>query len=141
MSWTWAIREDPEGFALRTEEVGSQKSCINAHIAQDRWGPPDWQAFCQAIWKGIEGRDWEELFEHHKEMSRAAGVRKPSETQKAKAFWKMKAAKDRGDNFYDPERKDNILGRDKTRLELWEEHLKDPIVALDKALKCVEDQS
>ena len=26
----------------------------------------------------------------------------------------------------------------KTRLELWEEHLKDPIVALDKALKCVE---
>ena len=26
----------------------------------------------------------------------------------------------------------------KTRLELWEEHLKDPIVALDKALKCAE---
>ena len=36
--------------------------------------------------------------------------------------------------------KDNILGRNKTRLELWEEHLKDPTVALDKALKCVEDQ-
>ena len=33
---------------------------------------------------------------------------------------------------------DNILGRNKTRLELWEEHLKDPIVALDKALKCLE---
>ena len=28
----------------------------------------------------------------------------------------------------------------KTRLELWEEHLKDPIVALDKALKCVKDR-
>ena len=27
----------------------------------------------------------------------------------------------------DPARKDNILGRNKTRLELWEEHLKDPI--------------
>ena len=26
----------------------------------------------------------------------------------------------------------------KTRLELWEEHLKDPIMALDKALKCLE---
>ena len=25
--------------------------------------------------------------------------------------------------------------RSKTRLELWEEHLRDPIVALDKALK------
>ena len=52
----------------------------------------------------------------------------------------MKAAKDRREEFYDPARKDNILGRNKTRLELWEEHLKDPIVALDIALKCVEDQ-
>ena len=51
----------------------------------------------------------------------------------------MKAARDRGDHFYDPERKDNILGRNKTRLELWEEHLKDPIVALDTALMCVEN--
>ena len=32
--------------------------------------------------------------------------------------------------------KRTFLGRNKTRLELWEEHLKD----LDKALKCVEDQ-
>ena len=33
-----------------------------------------------------------------------------------------------------------ILGRTITRLELWEEHIKDPIVALDKVLMCVEDQ-
>ena len=39
--------------------------------------------------------------------------------KKAKAFWKMKAAKDSGEDFYDPDRKDNILGRNKTRLELW----------------------
>ena len=41
--------------------------------------------------------------------------------QERKPFGKMKAAKDRGEEFYDPERKDNILGRNKTRLELWEE--------------------
>ena len=46
----------------------------------------------------------------------------------------MKAAKDRKEEFFDPTRKDNILERNITRLELWEEHLKDPIVALDKAL-------
>ena len=40
--------------------------------------------------------------------------------------------------FYDTERKVNIVGRNKTRLEMWEEHLKDPIGALDKALKCME---
>ena len=62
----------------------------------------------------------------------------PQEAQQAKASWAMKAAKDRREEFYDPARKDNILGRKKTRLELWEEHLKDPIAALDKALKCVE---
>ena len=51
----------------------------------------------------------------------------------------MKTAKDRGEVSHYTERKDNILGRNKTRLELWEEHLKDPIVALDRALKCVEN--
>ena len=39
----------------------------------------------------------------------------------------------------DPTREDNILGRNEKRLALWEEHLKDPIMALDKALKCVEN--
>ena len=103
-------------MTLRTEDVGSKKACINVdHIAEDICGPPlvdaDWRAFCQAIYKGIEGRDWEELNEHYIEMSRAAGVRKPNESQIARALWKMKAAKDKGEDFYDPERKDNILGR------------------------------
>ena len=59
--------------------------------------------------------------------------------KKQRALWAMKAAEDRRD-FYDPARKDNILGRNQTRLELWEEQLKDPMMALDKALKCLEDQ-
>ena len=50
----------------------------------------------------------------------------------------MKAATDAGEEYYDPEREDNIRGRNETRLALSEEHLKDPIVALDEALKCVE---
>ena len=80
------------------------------------------------------------MYESYKEMNGAVGVRKPQEAQKAKVLWAMKAAKDRKDDFHDPDRKDNILRRNKTRLKLWEEHLKDPIVALDKALKCVESQ-
>ena len=51
----------------------------------------------------------------------------------------MKAARERGEEFYDPNRKDNMLGRKQTRLELWEEHLRNPIVALEKALQCVEN--
>ena len=55
----------------------------------------------------------------------------------------MNAAKDMGEEFYDPAREDNISGKEKekTRLELWEEHLKDPIISLDQALKCPENIS
>ena len=70
----------------------------------------DWHAFCQAIYKGIDGKDQEALYDYYKELSRAAGVEKPNESRKAKALWKLKAAKDREEEFYDPERKDNILG-------------------------------
>ena len=64
-------------------------------------------------------------------------MKKPQEAQKAKAVWKMKAAKDAGEECYDPDRKDKILRRNSTTLALWEEHLKDPIVAVDNVLKCV----
>ena len=95
----------------------------------------DWRA----IYKGIEGSEWEKLYDYHKEMSKAAGIQKPHSSQKARALWRMKAARGCGGAFYDPERKDNILGRNKTRQELREEHFKDPSVALDKALKRVEN--
>ena len=59
--------------------------------------------------------------------------------KKVKALWVMKAAEEREEEFYNPARKDDILGRKKTRLELWEEHLKDPVIALDNALTCIEN--
>ena len=58
--------------------------------------------------------------------------------KKRQLFLAMKAGKDREEVYYYPARKDNILGRKKTRLELWEEHFKDTIIDLDKALKCLE---
>ena len=93
--------------------------------------------FCQALYKGIEGEDWGESNDAYKEMSRAVRVKKPQGAQKAKALWKMKPGKDAGEEYFDPTRQDNIRGRIETRLALWEGHLKDPIVALDKPLKCV----
>ena len=139
------VRENSDALTLRAEEVGTSKALVNVdHIEQERWGPhlgdADWYALCQALYKGIEGTDWEEMYLSCKEMSRAVGVKKPQEAQKAKALWEMKAAKDAGEEYCDPTREDNIQGRHETRLALWEEHLKDPIVALDKALKCVEAQ-
>ena len=68
-------------------------------------------------------------------MSTAVGVKKPLEAQKATTLWNMKAAKGAGEEYYDPVREDNINGRNETRIALWEEHPKDPTVALDKVLK------
>ena len=65
------------------------------------------------------------------------GVKKPKEAQKAKALWAMNAAKYRKGEFMIRLAKRTFR---ETLLELWEEHLKDPITALDKALKCVESQ-
>ena len=138
-------QESKDELTLRAEEVNTWKALIDvSHIEQERWGPPlvdaGWCAVCQALYKGIEGKDWEEMYDPNKAMSKALGVKKPQEAHKAKALWVTRAAKDRKEEFYDPARKFHILGRNTTRLDLWEEHLKDPIVALDKALICVEDQ-
>ena len=90
--------------------------------------------------KASKEKTWEEMYDSYKVMSRAVGVKKPQEAQKAKVLWAMKAARDRKEEFYDPAREEDISKRNKTRLELWEERLKDPTAALDKALKCVESQ-
>ena len=139
------VRESPDELTLGAEEVHTSKALINVnHVEPERWSPPvvdaDWYAFCQALYRGIKGEDLQEMYDCYKEMRRSVEVRKPQEAQKAKALWAMKAAKDREEEFYDPAREEDTSSRNKTRLELWEEHLKDPIVALDKAIKCVESQ-
>ena len=80
------VRESPDELTLRAEEVGTWKSYINVdHIDKERWGLPmvdyDWYAFCQTLYKGIEGEDWESFT--YKEMNRVVGVKKPQEAQKA----------------------------------------------------------
>ena len=52
----------------------------------------DRHVFCRAIYKGIEGSDWEELYHHHRKMSKAVRAKEPSESQKAKALWAMKSS-------------------------------------------------
>ena len=58
------LREGAGDLALRAEEVDTPNACINVdHIEENRWSPPlvvaDWHAFCQAIYKGIEGEESE----------------------------------------------------------------------------------
>ena len=59
--------------------MGTQRAFINTeHLEFERWGPPlvevDWHAFCQVIYRGIEGKEWEELCYHCRELSKATGA-------------------------------------------------------------------
>ena len=60
------------------------------HIKPERWSPllvdAYWYAFCQALYQGVEGEDWEEMYVSYKVTSEAVGVKKPQEAQKAKAL-------------------------------------------------------
>ena len=73
--------------------------------------------FALASTKELKAANGCELYDYCSEMGKAAGVKKPNESQKARALWRMKAARDSGEGFYDPEREDNILRR-KKQLEL-----------------------
>ena len=67
------IREGADELTLRAEEVRSLRTLIGTkHIELERWGPPlvdaDWHAFCQAIYKGCEGKEWEAMYYHYREL-------------------------------------------------------------------------
>ena len=99
----------------RSEYLEGSDGCRVDHIEPERWGPPlvdaDWYAFCQALYKGMEGEDREEMYDSYKVMTRAVGEKKP---QKAKVLWAMKAAKDRTEEFYDPAREEDTSKRNGT---------------------------
>ena len=59
--------------ALRTGEEGMLRMCINTtSVVDDSWGPrlvgEDWHAVCQAIYRGVEGAEWETLYNKFVDM-------------------------------------------------------------------------
>ena len=74
-------RESTDELTRRAEEVNTLQALIEAqHIKPERWSPPlidaDSYAFCQALYKGIEGKDWEEMSDSYKKLSKALGLKK-----------------------------------------------------------------
>ena len=71
-------QKSPDELTLRAEEVNTSKALINVdHIEPGRWGlllvDADLYAFCQALYKGIEGEDWEETYDPGCGCQEAAG--------------------------------------------------------------------
>ena len=80
-----------------------QRSVIDtARVEASRWGPPhvdeDWHAVCQAIHKGVEGAEWESLYDKFVEMNKRVNARHLSGSGRARTLWKVRDAKERGDD-------------------------------------------
>ena len=94
----------------------------------------DWHAICQAMYKGVEGEEWERMYHNYKELHQAAKFLKPGESKKAKALWSLKEA-----DFHDLGSVQKIQTRLQLTLDLWAIHLKSPTAALAGALRRTED--
>ena len=74
-------------------------------VGDQRWEPlqvgADWHAFCQSIFQGVEGPEWEAMCYHYKDLHQAVKSKTPGENKKAKVQWAMKEAKDRGVDYCD----------------------------------------
>ena len=100
----------------KTHEVGTLKALINIdHIEYDRWS-----AFCTSNLQKIEGEEWRELATCHYRENHWQQEPKSQVSEKAKALWAMKAAKDSEDEFYalSPQRTHSGKETDKN-WQLW----------------------
>ena len=92
-------------------------SFINTTNVGDRgWEPPlvdeDLQAICQVIYKGVEGAEWENLYHKFVEMKEGSrNVRHHSRSSRAKTLWKIRDAKERGDEYHDQTSEQKIVNR------------------------------
>ena len=82
------VRKSADELTKRGQELNTSRHLIIvSHIEPERWSPPvvdaAWYAFCQALYKNMEGEDWEEMYDLYKVMSRSVGVKQP---HKAKAL-------------------------------------------------------
>ena len=105
------VSENSDELTLRAEELGASKASVNVdHIEPERWvlswlmltGMPSARRCTKASTETVGKK----CTSRTEKMSRAVGVKKPQEAQKAKALWKMKVVKDAGEEYYDPTRED-----------------------------------
>ena len=61
----------------------------------------DRHAICQAIYKGVEGWEWENMFSKLVELHRAVNLEKLGVSMKARALWSMRDGNENGEAHND----------------------------------------
>ena len=55
--------------------------------------------FCQAIYSGVEGSEWENMYNKHAELHRTVSHKMQRVIKKARAVWSMRDAQENGERF------------------------------------------
>ena len=114
------------------------------NVAHSRRGPlvEDWRAICQAIHRGVEGAEWENLYHKFVEMNKEVqGSQRPSSKWKQQgqdAVEDERREKERCDAYSDQTSELTIVNREAVRHELWNTRLLNPALALAEVLPRVE---
>ena len=137
------LREGVDELTLREGEEGLLRTCVDpTKVKVDRWGPSlvdeEWHAVCQAIYKRVEGAEWENLRYKFVEINMEFNVRHQSGSSRAKTLRKVRDAKERGDEHYDQTSEHNIVNRDRFGRNFGKKHLQNPALALAEALRRVD---
>ena len=82
---------------------------------------------------GTEGQELEAIYHHCEDQHQAVKSKKLGRNRKADVLCSVKDAKDRRDEFYDPNHQETIQMREQIRSTLWDTHFKSPTAALAKA--------
>ena len=68
-----AVREGADELALRAAEGVLRSFMDTTNVGDKRWEPAladgDWHAICLAIYKGVEGAEWETIYCKYVELS------------------------------------------------------------------------
>ena len=89
------FREGADELTLRAREEGVLR-ILSTPLMWDtkkRWKPPlvdlDWHAFCQDIFQGVEGPEWDAMYSQYEDLHQAVKSKKSGEHKKAKVLWTM----------------------------------------------------
>ena len=72
---------------MGTRWPSSTQTTLSLKERDRRWLMRTGVHSAKQIYNGIEGKEWEEVYCHYRDVSKATDAKKPSESQNAKAFW------------------------------------------------------
>ena len=81
------VREGADELTVRRREGMLRAFIDTTNVGDSRWRPPlvdeDGDAICQAIYKGVEGPDWEVMHNKYVETHKAVNLKQPRINKKA----------------------------------------------------------